>query len=61
MNADPLLAMQGKIVVCWAPTCSFSTKLKSIHGAELWFEDRHGWFWLVDRSEIVRIREVRRC
>ena len=61
MITDPLQAMRGKMIDCWTPTCSFSAKLKSIHGTELWFEDKRGWRWLVHRSEVVRIREVRRC
>ena len=49
----------GKILVVETATGSFAARLKNIHrGGTATFEDKRGWRWQVDTSEIIRYRPV---
>jgi hypothetical protein len=61
MNGDPLQDIQGKIVVCWMPTCLFTANLKSIHLVELCFEDNAAAAGQLIDSRWFAYGEVRRC
>lgn len=57
---DPILSLPKRICIVKTIDNSFAARLIKINGDELWFQNRRGQKWMVNRKNILEIKPLDR-
>ena len=58
LEEDPLPSLLKQICIVKTPDISFAARMISIQGEEVWFENKRGQKWMVNRQNILEVKPV---